>query len=388
MTEAFTVQTDLSDSNQAGRSLGTQIAGAFGDAPPDVVLLFASARYDYAELLPALDDTAHPRFLVGCSSAGEFSSAARGEGSACAVALRSSELHFRAGIGRGLRGDRAAAAKQLVESFQGIGRPEYRFRTALVLTDALAGYADNLVEQLTLLTAGTYQFFGGGAGDDARFERTHVFFGREAIPDAVVALEILSNKPIGIGVGHGWEPASTRLRVTEVDGMRLGSLNAIPAAEVFQDHAEETGQPFDRDDPLPFFLHNVIGIETPNGHRLRVPLAINPDESIVCAADIPNGSTVHIMNATGGATAAAAIRATEAALRQLNGLRPKAAIFFDCVATRLRLGREFGDALDSVQAALGPAVYAGFNTYGQIARAEGQFGGFHNCTAVVCVIPE
>jgi len=34
-----------------------------------------------------------------------------------------------------------------------------------------------------------------------------------------------------------------------------------------------------------------------------------------------------------------------------------------------------------------PAGFVGCNTYGQIARAEGQFGGFHNCTAVVCVLP-
>jgi hypothetical protein len=30
----------------------------------------------------------------------------------------------------------------------------------------------------------------------------------------------------------------------------------------------------------------------------------------------------------------------------------------------------------------------GENSYGQIVRAAGQFSGFHNCTAVVCVIPD
>jgi hypothetical protein len=54
--------------------------------------------------------------------------------------------------------------------------------------------------------------------------------GTEAIPDAVVALEILSNKPLGIGVRHGWLPGGDPLRVTEAKGMRLGSLNAWPPA--------------------------------------------------------------------------------------------------------------------------------------------------------------
>jgi hypothetical protein len=53
----------------------------------------------------------------------------------------------------------------------------------------------------------------------------------------------------------------------------------------------------------------------------------------------------------------------------------------------LRLGKEFGAELKAVENVLGTARFAGCNTYGQVARAEGQFGGFHNCTAVVCVIP-
>ena len=77
-----------------------------------------------------------------------------------------------------------------------------------------------------------------------------------------------------------------------------------------------------------------------------------------------------------------------AARAQLQGQRPAVALFFDCAATRLRMGQEFGLELRSLEGALGPALYAGCNTFGQIARTEGQFSGFHNCAAVVCVIPE
>jgi hypothetical protein len=83
----------------------------------------------------------------------------------------------------------------------------------------------------------------------------------------------------------------------------------------------------------------------------------------------------------------AATTAANAAVSQLRGHPPNAALFFDSVATRLRMGQEFGDELAAVQAALGPIPLAGCNTYGQVARSEGQFSGFHNCTAVVCVLP-
>jgi len=84
----------------------------------------------------------------------------------------------------------------------------------------------------------------------------------------------------------------------------------------------------------------------------------------------------------------AAQQATRAALAALNGQKPRAALVFDCVATRLRLGKGFDNELKACAELLSPAEFVGCNTYGQIARADGQFGGFHNCTAVVLALPQ
>lgn len=92
-----------------------------------------------------------------------------------------------------------------------------------------------------------------------------------------------------------FRPASKAFRVTEAVGARVVSLNGVPAIEAFEEHARTTGQRLDRTDALPFFLHNILGIDTGNNHRLRVPLVINEDGSITCAADIPTGARVHVM---------------------------------------------------------------------------------------------
>ena len=169
--------------------------------------------------------------------------------------------------------------------------------------------------------------------------------------------------------------------------MLVGSLNATPAVEVFDAHAAATGQRFDHEEPIPFFLHNVLGVESADGYRLRVPLGIQESGAVLCAADVPAGSTACIMATTAEAAAEAAAEATRSALAQLGDHEPLVAFLFDCVATRLRLGQEFTAELDAVQRELGSTPFAGFNTYGQIAQVEGQFSGFHNCTAVVCVLP-
>ena len=386
MTESVVVYSDKK-SGAAGTDLAAQIGAAFGDRTPDAIILFASPVHDFPALLSALASEREPKAMIGCSSAGEFVSGASGTGLACAVAMISREISFRASVATGLAANRSASAATLLEAFQGDDQPEFRHRSALVLSDALAGFTDELIESLTMLTGGTYQFFGGGAGDDAQFLRTDVFCGTTVYRDAVVALEILSHKPEGLGVRHGWAPASAAMRVTEVEGLRLVSLNGAPAVEAFDAHARATGQRFDRRDPLPYFLHNVIGIQSAGDYKLRVPLAVHDDGSISCAADIPAGATVSIMRSTATSAAEAATGAAEDALGQLGGATPSVALFFDCVATRLRLGDAFALELDALKHALGDGQFIGCTTLGQIARRERQFSGFHNCTAVVCVIP-
>ena len=91
-------------------------------------------------------------------------------------------------------------------------------------------------------TGGNYRFFGGGAGDDGLFQTTHVFAGRHARTDAVAALEILSSRPVGVGVAHGWEPAGQGMRVTEAEGNRLVVETRFPLRKAVSGFAPKHGR--------------------------------------------------------------------------------------------------------------------------------------------------
>jgi hypothetical protein len=378
--------TDVTDSHEAGRNLAAEIQRRLS-GPPKAIMVFAAPSYDHAALLEELSTHCPDALIVGASSAGEFMNQQRGEGLACALGLSGDDVQFGIGVARAISSGAGESAREMVSGFRGLTDYSFPYRSALIMADALAGHADVLVDELTLATGGQYQFFGGGAGDNAQFQRTSVFCGREVLNGAAVALEILTEKPIGVGVRHGWAPASAPFRVTEADGMRLVSLNGLPAAEAFDAHARSTGQKLDREAPIPFFLHNIVGIEAGETHRLRVPLAILPDGSVLCAAEVPQGSVIYIMRASAASAVEAAQEATQAALASLGGHKAQAALFFDCVATRLRMGDRFGEEVGVVRDQLSGADLLGCNTHGQIARAEGQFEGFHNCTAVVAVLP-
>ena len=98
MLRTATVYTQAGDSETAARELAAQIAVEL-EARPDLIILFASPKYDQPSLLRALHAASHPKVLVGSSSAGEFTSQASGEGLACALAIRSDDLEFAAGRG-------------------------------------------------------------------------------------------------------------------------------------------------------------------------------------------------------------------------------------------------------------------------------------------------
>jgi hypothetical protein len=383
---AAVVSTDARESAIAGKYLATEVRKSLSKSPGALVV-FAAPQHDHQAMLWAIKNELPDTLIVGASSAGEFTNVTSGQGLACAMGLVGDDVVFASSVGRNLKTDATAAAQEIVSRFTPTPSAQYPFRAALVLADALAGHADILVDQLTLATAGQYQFFGGGAGDNAQFQKTTVFCGLEVMSDAAVALEIRSSKPLGVGVSHGWTPASRAYRVTASDGMRMISLDGFPAIEAFEEHAEETHQNLDRNEPLPFFLHNIIGVDTGTDHRLRVPLAVDGEGAVVCAAAVPMGSVVRIMRTSTDSAVSAAKEAANAAMAALGG-PPAAALFFDCVATRLRMGDEFGSELSSVQERFSNVPLTGCNTHGQIARAEGQFNGFHNCTAVVCVFPE
>lgn len=374
-----------SDSASAGRDLAAKLREGFRGAPKAVVI-FAAPDHKHEKLLQVLQEGLPGSLMVGASSAGEFTNTSVGQGTVCALGLSGDDATFSVSVGRGLKESPAAAARQIAAGFT-THAPLFPFRSALVMTDALAGHADILVDELTVATAGQHQFFGGGAGDNALFQKTSVFAGDQVLSDAAVALEILTTKPLGVGVSHGWQPSSEAYRVTEVDGMRLISLDGFPAIEMFEEHADATGQRIDREVPLPHFLHNIIGIDTGAGYRLRVPLAVAPDGSVFCAAEIPKGALVRIMRTDPASAINAAERAAEVAAAGVMG-RASGALFFDCVATRLRMGEDFNTELSSLQKRFAGIPFTGCNTHGQIARAQGQFDGFHNCTAVVCVFPE
>jgi hypothetical protein len=113
MTRSFVAHSIASSALQAGEEIGEAISAGFNGEAPDALVVFASSRHDYAALLGRIQDIARPAAMIGCSSAGEFTSHAFQAGAVSAVALRSDTMRFNPVLGRGLRQDRHKAAQAM-----------------------------------------------------------------------------------------------------------------------------------------------------------------------------------------------------------------------------------------------------------------------------------
>lgn len=387
MTEFAVVHTDFPESLSAGRALGLQIAEAMQQSP-DVVLLFASPLYDHELLLQALKHSSQTPIILGCSSTGEFAPSLRGAGMACALALRSSEMLFTLSVGRGLHTQPHLAAEQVVASLHSQPVARYPYRSLLLFFDGLSSQGGDFLYWLMQLTQGSHQFFGAAAGDEGQFRSTPVFAQTEVLPDTAVALEILSQKPVGIGVQHGWRSASRLKRITSVEGRRIFCINERPAVEAFLQHAYETEQEFDATDPMSFFRYNLLGVVRDTGsYMLRAPVMLHADGSVSCASEIRKGAEFHFMTSTIETVTRAAHTASMIAMQHLYGCEPGAALFFDCVSTKLRMGDQFIQELRAFEEVIETPYYLGCTVHGQITRDTGQYGDFFNCTPIVCVFP-
>src|SRR5262249_10972568 len=137
-----------------------------------------------------------------------------------------------------------------------------------------------------------------------------------------------------------------------------------------------------------FLMNHIVGIRVADGHKLRVPLFKNADGSLGCAAEVPEGSLIHIMEADDADIIQAGTVAVGRAPQQADdGTKSAGTIACECVATRLKLADAFANEVAATAASLRPTPLVGCASFGQLARIRGEFSGLMDATSLVCLIP-
>jgi hypothetical protein len=201
-----------------------------------------------------------------------------------------------------------------------------------------------------------------------------------------VAATIASEAPLAVSIAHGYRKSGDAMVVSSCGEGRVYTLDDEPAMDVYLRRLGAPPEAFvDAGAFSSFALSRPLGVSRRSGEEIRnLSTEVDIDgRSLGGGGLVPQGALTWVMEGDEDSILAATTEACEQAMAGLDG-RPAAGLLtFSCAALRAVLGDDgilresarLRDAADGVP-------FAGFYTYGEIARTRG-LDGFHNQTLVV-----
>lgn len=390
--------------SEAARVAARQAIEKIGDRKVDMSIVYSSSAYNYRDVVDAVREATGNAPLMGASSAGEFTEKDVLHGSVAVCLLASDDIRFFTAMAEGVGDDPEGAVRRLAEKMPETveDRPH---RCIIMIADGLAGVGEEIVLSAINIMGGDTPIVGGMAGDDMKFEKTHLFLDGDVVTDGICICLLASTMPLFTAVKHGHRPLTEPLTVTRALGNVVYEINNKPAwgvwkEEVIAHRVRKAGEPepwheLATQSDIGQFLANYemgLPIETEGEYKVRFPSGVNDDGSLNFSCGIAEGTVFRIMDgsdmgdqieAAGDAAGMARQAAEDAGYTRFAG-----AFVFECAVRRLMLGDEFYRAPDAMAKVLDGIPMIGFETYGEIRLEPGQFSGYHNTTSVILLVPE
>src|SRR5262249_54513573 len=230
-----------------------------------------------SECLRSASQVARGARLIGCTTAGEFNERGLVHGGV-AVMLIATESPLMVQTAPGVAGAAAAAARGLCRGFHGAaeGARQKGFvcSTTVTLVDGLSGAGERFVESIVENTQALHQVVGGAAGDEGKFQATQVGEPERAGTDMAAAVHLFTRQPWGVGIGHGLEPTTAKMRVTRAKGNVVQEIDGKPAFAVYEEHARKRGVALSAASAGEYLIANELGIIVAGKvTRARAPLS-------------------------------------------------------------------------------------------------------------------
>ncbi len=356
---------------------------------PDIKLLlvFAGIERDLAAVQDGISDVVADVPVLGCTTHGEIGPGGPADGSVTAAAIGGSGFTVGTALAEHVAGRQREAGAAVAA--QCAAQAEARYQVLLLLTDGLIRYQEAILRGCYSVLGASVPLFGGAAGDGWRMTGTYLLADGKVYSDAVVGVMIASEAPLAVAVRHGWRPVGDAMLVTSGTNGRVHTLNDRPAMDVYLDRLGAPAQAYA--DPaafVEFALPRPLGVQRRSGvraHNLSTEVDIE-GRSIGGGSAIDQGNLAWIMEGDRSSILDAVDLACADVRAALGGTEPIGMLTFSCAATRAVIGdegiRHEGDRLER---AAGGVPFAGFYTYGEIARVGG-IDGFHNQTLVVLAL--
>jgi methyl-accepting chemotaxis protein len=399
--QASTSFSQESDSDAAGRSVGSAVRREFGTEPLRAVLVYATVNHDLEELLASIRKEIGPDVeLVGCSAQGVVSNdQLTEEGFAVGVmGFGGNALSVSTSVAHDVECDPFEKGKRLAAELKArIGREP---RLVVLAYDPLCG-----VDVEALLRGAQAELpcpiVGGAAGQPwGPPVRTYQCSGDAVFSRGAVALALAGPFDAQIGICHGTVPTGLTITVTKTDGNRILEIDGRRAHDVW---CEQTGL----DPKAGAVIHQdwaaswAIGVERryqvqgPNGpseevvRMIRGAFGVDSQQgSIILQAAVPEGSKVMFHHREISQVLAGTKGMGLDLASRLHGKTPWAVLGFECAARTF----PFLGAANTLEQHRGlrktvapDTAWLGMMAWGEVAPLGGQ-PAFHNYTYPLTVL--
>lgn len=369
------------DSYEAGAEATRAAAGG---GAPRLLLVFAGIGHDPRRLAEGVRAAAPGVPVIGCSTHGEIDAGGPHDGTVVVTALGGTGFSVATTAVPVMNGRQRAAGAEAARCVAEVtDRPH---RVLLLLTDGLARDQEAMLRGAYGVLGAGVPLFGGAAGDGWQMTETFQLHGTEVSTNGVVAACIGSDAPIAIGIDHGWCPAGEPMVVTQAMDGRVHELDDTPALDAYLDRLGAPAEVYgDRVALQHYVLSRPLGVQRRGGVEVRnMSTEVDVEgRTIGGGGDLALGALAFAMQGDEESVLAASVQACRAAIDQLGASAPIGLLTFGCAAYRAVLGDEgIAEEGKRIAGQIGSVPYAGFYTYGEIARTKG-INGFHNQTMVV-----
>jgi len=352
-----------------------------------LLIVFAAITRQPDELLAGVREAAPGVPVVGCTTHGEIAPGGPTDGSVTVTAIGGPGFTVRTAVAENVSGRQREAGADLARCAEALADQPYR--VLMLLTDGLVRDQESILRGAYGVLGAAVPLFGGAAADGWRMTGAWLFADDRMLRDAAVGVALASEAPLAVAVRHGWSKVGEPMIVTSSGDGRVYTLDDRPALDVYLDRLGAPPEAYTDEEAFKqFALPRPLGVQRRSGVEAR-NLSTEVDiegRSIGGGSAIDHGGLTWAMTGDEQSILEATDAACHDAIEGLRGNPPVGMLTFSCAALRAvlgddgiqREGERIGKWADGVP-------FAGFYTYGEIARVRG-IDGFHNQTLAILAL--
>ena len=381
MIKAGLGQSEHIDTRTAIETVIKQCQQNLGGHQPQAGIVFAGIDFDHRLMLDKIFDHFPGIDLIGCTTAGDFSSSyGFSDDSISLMLFYSDEIEIGIGVGRSLSDNPEAAVQSAVhQASHNLSKP---ISICLAFPDGYNRSFDQVMKMLNLALGRDCPIFGGAAGTQW-IEKlgTLQFFNNEILTDAIPLMIFGGPLEYSFSIANSWKPVGKQATVTAAEGRLVRRIDEFKAVDFYRHYLG------DHSEPAREFILAVYDEDSEHTY-LRAPIEYNPDGSITFSESIPQGATVQLTEAIRDVMIEDTKNTSQQVAQQLPDLVPAFAMAFSCAFRKNLLGTRVEQELEILRDTLPQLLpIVGFYSFGEIAPlVKGQESFFHGATLVTLLV--